>query len=193
MARLTKSHGGALIDSGPITATSKLEDVPQEHWYSLMCHREMFVKARLPQDCRCLVQFVADAERMYEPLGFKDADDFIAHGLKLVPDEIRIAVNWLEINKPKEPIPKDIVLKLAKQGGDGSNQYIRKSKGSNATLAPIGRGCDYILARLERDGFSELLAKVQNGKLSVNAAAIKAGYRKKPKHHCPACGHEWRE
>src|SRR6516164_256326 len=112
MGRITKSVGGVLIDSGSITATSKLDEVPEKSWYNLMCQREMFVKARLPQDCRCLVQFVADAERMFAPLGFKDADDFIAHGLKLIPDEIRIAVEWLKINKPQEAIPQTVVLKL---------------------------------------------------------------------------------
>src|SRR6516225_6195552 len=109
MARITKSMGGVFIDSGPITATSRLEEVPEKNWYNLMCQRAMFVKAHLPHDCRCLVQFVADAERMYGPLGFKGADDFIARGLKLVPEEIRIAVEWLKISKPQEAVAYECV------------------------------------------------------------------------------------
>jgi hypothetical protein len=115
MGRITKSVGGALIDSGPITATSKLDEVPEQNWYNLMCQREMFVKAHLPEDCRRLIQFVEDAERMFAPLGFKDANDFIERGLKLVPEEIRIAVDWLKINRPEQAVAFDVVL--GKHGG----------------------------------------------------------------------------
>ena len=44
----------------------------------------------------------------------------------------------------------------------------------------IGRGREYILARLDRDGHAALAAKVRAGKLSANAAAIKAGFRNPP-------------
>jgi hypothetical protein len=36
------------------------------------------------------------------------------------------------------------------------------------------------LARLERDCFDQLAAKVRAGTLSANAAALEAGFRKKP-------------
>jgi hypothetical protein len=36
----------------------------------------------------------------------------------------------------------------------------------------------YILARLDRDGYTELAAKVRAGTMSANAAAIEAGFRK---------------
>jgi hypothetical protein len=37
----------------------------------------------------------------------------------------------------------------------------------------------YILGRLDRDGHVELAAQVRSGRLSANAAAIQAGWRKK--------------
>jgi len=184
MARITKSVGGTWIDSGPITATHKLNDVPQENWYNLMCQRQMFVKAQLPHDCRCLIQFVEDAERMYAPLGFKDADDFIARGLKLAPEEIRIAVDWLKINKPEEAIPIDVVQRLAKPGRPWNKPCNTKFKYGTA---------GHWLARLDRDGFTDLAAQVRAGTKSANAAACEAGFRKPPKHKCPNCGHEWWE
>lgn len=52
-----------------------------------------------------------------------------------------------------------------------------EEKGSNPTISKRGR--DYDLARLNRDGHTELAAKVRAGKLSANAAAIEAGFRKK--------------
>jgi hypothetical protein len=38
----------------------------------------------------------------------------------------------------------------------------------------------YILARLERDGHTKLVAKVQTGEISARAAGIKVGYIKEP-------------
>ena len=174
MGRITKSVGGVLIDSGSITATSKLDEVPEQNWYNLMCQREMFVKARLPQDCRCLIQFVEDAERMYAPLGFKDADDFIARGLKLVPEEIRIAVDWLKINKPKDAVAYEWVL--GKHGG------VRKKgeQGVNHTLVRGSTNRAYLAARLKRD-FPEIAKRFAAGEFrSVRAAAIAAGLIAEP-------------
>jgi hypothetical protein len=45
---------------------------------------------------------------------------------------------------------------------------------SNAT----GRGRSYWLDRLDRDGHSELVAKVRAGEISAYAAAIQLGWRK---------------
>ena len=39
---------------------------------------------------------------------------------------------------------------------------------------------DYWLTRLDRDGLDELAAKVRSKELSAHAAAIKAGFRRKP-------------
>jgi hypothetical protein len=200
-ARITKQQSGVWIDSGPITATSKLDDVPEKNWYNLMCQRETFVKVHLPYDCRCLVQFVADAERMYGPLGYKDADDFIARGLKLVPDEIRHAVNYLKTSKPTEAIPLDVAVRLGKHGGDRDTprdevgrfvklddavRMLGKHGGPQVGVtnlpSPSAKGTtrSYILARLDRDGFAELAAQVRAKQISANAAAIKAGFRQKP-------------
>lgn len=51
---------------------------------------------------------------------------------------------------------------------------------NNMTPSPENRGTsrDYTLARLERDGETELLLAVERGEISANQAAIEAGYRK---------------
>lgn len=75
-----------------------------------------------------------------------------------------------------------------------------------AITAPIGRPSEntdiisikpehgtslaYTLDRLKREDW-KLYDKVITGELSANAAAIKAGFRKKPVKRCPKCGHEW--
>ena len=48
----------------------------------------------------------------------------------------------------------------------------------------------YTLSRLQLH-WPGLYAKVIAGELTANAAAIKAGFRKKQRRHCPNCGHEW--
>jgi hypothetical protein len=75
---------------------------------------------------------------------------------------------------------------LAEHGGGRTSE-----QGDNITLTPSrGTNPTYILKRLKRD-HPELAAKVVVGEMSANAAAIKAGFRKKPKQKqwvCPKCG-----
>ena len=160
---------GEEIDSNPLEAEERLDSVPQDRWDALMCKRELFVKEHLAQDCRCLVQFVADAERMAGPLGFHNGDDFIARGLKLASQEIRLAVDWLKINRPQEAIPYEVVQRLA----------MREIGVAGRSRLKHGNSRAYILARLERAGFRELAAKVRAHEISVSDAAIAAGFRKK--------------
>ena len=72
---------------------------------------------------------------------------------------------------------------LAEHGGDHSKQVdnVKLVGGNNPT---------YALKRLKRDR-PDLAAKVIAGELSANAAAIEAGFRKKPKLVCPKCGHKF--
>jgi hypothetical protein len=39
---------------------------------------------------------------------FRDADHFIAHGLKLAIQEIHFAIDWLKNNRPQEAIPFEV-------------------------------------------------------------------------------------
>ncbi len=54
-----------------------------------------------------------------------------------------------------------------------------------------GTSLEYTLRRLERD-HPKLFAAYKCGEISANAAALAAGFRKKPLKRCPECGHEWR-
>lgn len=64
------------------------------------------------------------------------------------------------------------------------------SKSDNITLDGRGTSRSYTVARLKRDK-PELFKRVVAKEMSANAAAIKAGFRKKPVKRCPKCGHEW--
>jgi hypothetical protein len=82
-----------------------------------------------------------------------------------------------------------VLFRKATTGKHGGN---RKSKNNNIILDKPKQGTSraYTLDRLERER-PDLFKKVEAGKLSANAAAIKAGFRKKAVKHCPNCGHEW--
>src|SRR6516162_5323178 len=98
-----------VIDSGPLLATDRLWIVPREKWSDLLRLHATFVKRNLTYDCRCLVQFVRDADEMFPALGFSSADDLIRNGLELVPAETRAAVDWLKVNDPKEAMAYEAV------------------------------------------------------------------------------------
>lgn len=171
------------INSGPIEPTDRLTNVPPDQWHNLMLVRRTYLQTRLPHDCRCLVQFVADAETMYDRVGFKTANEMIRNGLGLVPEDIRLAVDWLKLNQPQEAVPYEVVRLAARQigiqGGKAGPGRGKKTGVINARLSSRPDARAYILARLDRDGFIDLAAKVRSNKLSAHAAAVEAGFRKK--------------
>lgn len=63
---------------------------------------------------------------------------------------------------------------LARHGGDRRSERARE-QGSRPTL--IGRGSDYLEARLRRDD-PDMAAHVERGELSANAVAVAKGWRK---------------
>jgi hypothetical protein len=70
---------------------------------------------------------------------------------------------------------------VGKQGAHHNNVMMKGRQGNSRA---------YTLVRL-KEKKPELYKRVVNGELSANAAAIKAGFRKKPVKRCPKCGHEW--
>ncbi len=99
------------VDSGPVRADQRFDEVPVDKWDLLMWEKRDFIKRNLNYDCRNLVQFVKDAEDAYKELGFDSANEMISHGYELEPNQIRIAVEWLELEKPDEPISLDAAVK----------------------------------------------------------------------------------
>ena len=173
------------INSGPVTDGLKLREVPQEKWFDLMQVRRSFLRTHLPYDCRRLLEFVEDADNMYEALGFASPDDFIARGLELDPQDVAWAVDGLRRLKPDEPIPFQKAIALGKReigipGGKAGPGPGHKTVGNTNRLSAGGTTSDYILARLERDGHPELAEKVRAKAMSASAAAIAAGFRHVP-------------
>jgi hypothetical protein len=101
---------GVRINSGPVEAENRLHSVPTDKWMDLVEQRRYFMARRLNYDCRCLVQFVRDAEQMWQPLGYEGLDDLVRRGYDLEPEEIRLAVRWLELNEPESAVGLPAVL-----------------------------------------------------------------------------------
>lgn len=121
-----------------------------------------------------------------EPIEFTNFSDFI------VTPPLK-GCGW-PINKVEALIkddPQTVALwRDAIKRPVGTNQHTIED-GDNVTIHD-GRGnsLSYTVSRLKRER-PDLFEKVIAKKLSANAAAIEAGFRKKPIKHCPKCGHEW--
>jgi hypothetical protein len=81
----------------------------------------------------------------------------------------KLATRWRNEFVGDHPLPKW-----------GTNQHTDEQGGGNIVTSSIrGNDTNYTLRRLARD-FPEMLQRIQDGELSVNAAAIECGIRKKP-------------
>jgi hypothetical protein len=191
------------IDSGPLEATDKFEQVPKDKWRTLMRVKRDFLSTNLAYDCRCLVEFCQEAELVYSDCGFASAAEMIQHGYELDPVEIELAVAWLKHNQPKQEVSLEAVTKTAdkirelkdvhpqwtqQQIADEvgcSQQYVAKvittkdCESQESVVIP-----SHLNGSHERTDFRklppELQEKVAAKEVSLNAAAIEAGIRKKP-------------
>jgi hypothetical protein len=93
-------------------------------------------------------------------------------------DEIKAEVQRLiQLGRP---VPSD-VRELGKHGGDRKSEKAKNQVDNNVKLIHHGgNAANYTLARLDRSR-PDLAKRVRAGELSANAAAIAAGWRKKPK------------
>lgn len=171
----------------PPVCSDAAESMPQNQWPLLIKERRTFCREVLPSDCRLLLFFIEDAERS-RWLGYETRDQYLRDGLQLDPEVVDLALKGLRLTDPQKAIGLDEVVILGKRGRPKTGE----EKGDNVTLKSRGNARAYTLARLVRDGETDLAAKVRAGEISANAAALKAGFRKKPLKRCPECGHEWR-
>ena len=86
-----------IIDSGPIDARDKLDDVPPEKWHDLMLARKTSLAIHISYHCKCLLEYIDDAKRMYQVLGFNSAEHMIREGYDIKPEEVELAIEWLRI------------------------------------------------------------------------------------------------
>lgn len=138
------------IDAGSIEPTDLARDVPKERWKDLLSCRKDFLALKLPYDCRCLLQFVDEADEMWADLGYTNLDDLLMQGYGLEPNMVNWAISGLKQLRPDEPIPYKKAIALGKHGGDRKSEEF-KNQGDNVTLKDRGNKASYLEARLRRD------------------------------------------
>ena len=182
---------GVKIDTG-IPAHARPERIPTEKWQLLVREREGYIRNHFTYDCRCLLDWVRDAEVLWKPLGYQSADDLIAKGYKLEPEELRLAARWLEINCPEEAIGyPDVKNKAQQMAADETVKPLveavhagpGRGKTSANSTGLSGRGsthASYLVRRLKRDAPDIAEALGRGEYKSARAAGIAAGIVKVP-------------
>lgn len=176
------------INSGSPAAWMRPYEVDKARWTLLMGAKKSFLKTNIPYDCRCLLEFVQDAEEMYESLGFKTPSEMILNGYELDPEEVNLALSWLKIVSPEDVISYQDAVDMGRTlrdrpgapEGSRNNPMGRAGKTNCVinTISKKGHGSTntpYLTARLKRDN-PEILEKYKQGEFpSVRQAAIAAG------------------
>jgi hypothetical protein len=173
---------GVTIDSGALSPTYRFADIPKERWRQLVREKRNFLATKINYDCRCLVEFCEEAEIVWSDLGYESAADMIRNGYELEPVEIELAVAWLRHNEPQSEVGLDAIKqKVAEQ--KKAAELVKQGTRTDLTSLKFkevgGNSNEHVIRRLARD-CPEMLDKIESGELSVNAAAVKAGIRKKP-------------
>lgn len=106
----------------------------------------------------------------------------ICDGLGLDAAELRLVVEWLEINPQDEAVPLEAAqaAALKAHGGDRRSEEFQLGVTKLKLSSDGGMTATYVVDRLERHGHHELAAQVRAGQISANAAAIQAGFRRRP-------------
>lgn len=192
------------INKGTVDPIDPIDYVPPEDWRILLLARRTFVRTKLSFDCRQLVRFVEEAERMFEPLGFASVDDLVRRGLEIDPELVSWAIAGLQKLDPKQPVPLDEAVergrRLVAQTPPAADEHKREQARSKKGTFTRSDAADVhgssrsdkprsvkAIARLKRDRdrgdeqAAELLSKVEAGEIKPNRAAVLAGFRKPPR------------
>ena len=170
------------INTGNIYHQDKFRDTPRAQWSALLRERRMYIETQFEYDCRCIVQYLDEAEDVYAELGYDSADEMIQQELLIKPEWVRIAVTWLNQEHRVEPVTKaEVEAALSSHGGDrrsvqaiALNSRGKRNQPDNVNLKG-GNQAAYLVARLRRD-FPDIAAALERGEhRSTRAAAIKAG------------------
>lgn len=168
----------ALTINKGIDPLANARDTPRARWPELVTARKYHCLGNIPTDCRALLKMVADAEDC-EWLGYGSRQRYMREGLDLDPVAVDLAVGFLRAADLIVPIEFETAIEGGRRlRAQGDNQH--NKEGIELQYPTIKPGStEYIRARLDRDA-PALAAEVRAGTKSAHAAAIEAGFRKKP-------------
>ncbi len=102
------------INTGNIYHQDKFRDTPRAQWSALLRERRMYIETQFEYDCRCIVQYLDEAEDVYAELGYDSADEMIQQELLIKPEWVRIAVTWLNQEQPTVRLVADMAVVASK-------------------------------------------------------------------------------
>jgi hypothetical protein len=166
---------GVNIETGPVDYRDQLSRTPKEKWASVFSERRLYIGAEFQHGCRCVIDWLAEAEEFHAELGYESADEMLQEELNIPPDWVRMAVAVLEATgKNLSKVEVDHAIELKKHGRPPKGE---ERKGSDRTLKR-GDTADYIKARLRRD-HPEIAERLEQGEFkSARQAGIAAGFVK---------------
>lgn len=166
---------GVSIETGPVDYRDQLSRTPKEKWASVFSERRLYIGAEFQHGCRCVIDWLAEAEEFHFELGYESADEMLQEELNIPPDWVRMAATVLEAtgeNLSKAEVDRAIELKS--HGGDRRSEQARQDQPISGSLK-YGGNPDYLKARLQRD-HPEIAEALEQGEYrSARAAAIEAG------------------
>jgi transcriptional regulator with XRE-family HTH domain len=192
---------GIRIDSGPLSATYRFADIPQDRWKALVREKRNFLATNIKYDCRCLIEFCEEANTVWETLEYTSAADMIRNGYELDPQQIELAIAWLKINEPQAAVgivevsKRVLIRDVRQEHPDWTQQQIADevgvTKGYVNQVFSKASECDnsvntpeHLNNRNDKADYRKLPPELQQAvaakQVSLNKAAIEAGIRKKP-------------
>ena len=167
---------GVTINTGPVDYRDRLDKNPKDKWSTIFSERRLYISAEFQHGCRCVIDWLAEAEEFHDELGYESADEMLREELNIPPDWVRMAAAVLEAsgeNLSKAEVDQAIELKA-----HGRPKKGEEIKGDQITLKRGTTGADYIKARLRRD-HPEIAEELERGEhRSARAAGIAAGFIK---------------
>lgn len=166
-----------IVDSGQLPSAEGKEG---SALLQVIAKWQSIAHGRFRDDCEHLLQMIDETDRfrLWEKsvggFTFKDRDEFLQK--KVLIDYDLTEQSLSEIVQRLRG-GEDVKLTLRSHG---TNQHTKNEGGDNVTsLKDRGNSAAYTIARLERDA-PELAMAVREKRLSANAAAIQAGFRRVP-------------
>jgi hypothetical protein len=176
--------------------TSQLDEPADIHaeigsktWARGVASKIRFVASQLDFDVSTVHRWIQIAVEngVWSILGYVSLDAFLVKEAGITQDfidAIRNAKKGTRVGDVQAKVQeaRDKPLPSSNQAEAPRNPAGRKGKESDRdSTRLVDRSSDYLLRRLARD-CPELLDRIESGELSVNAAAIQAGIRKKLSH-----------
>lgn len=170
------------INTGEAYHEDRLAEAPREKWEAILAERRYYLKTNIDYDCRCLVQYVAEAEEFYAELGYDSAESLVQKAYEIQPEQAWAAVAYLQGRQAAGPVglaeAAAQAQPLAHHGeiGNGRADESRLANGQSKPAEQLSSNSqERILRRLARDA-PEILERVKAGEFrSARAAAIEAG------------------